>query len=198
MAFAVTGLAFVPGLFRYRLLDLTPVAWAAVVEGMDDPVLVIDPEGRIVELNPAAERVAGRKASEVLGTEAVQAFAGWPSLADRLGRIEEQGEAAFELEGPDATGSRGVRRADLAAGRPPSGRLGRRPARHQHAPPCRGGAAPDAPGAGGAGRGRGGEPGQGPVPGDPQPRAPHAPDTDPRHRRPRCSTSPRRPNPSAR
>ena len=102
MAFAVTGLAFVPGLFRYRLLDLTPVAWAAVVEGMDDPVLVIDREGRIVELNPAAERVAGRKAREILGTEAVQAFAGWPSLADRLSRIDERDEAAFELDGPDS------------------------------------------------------------------------------------------------
>ena len=100
MAFAVTGLAFVPGLFRYRLLDLTPVAWAAVVKGMDDPVLVIDPEGRIVELNPAAERVAGRKAKGILGTEAARAFAGWPSLADRLSRIDE--EAAFELVGPDS------------------------------------------------------------------------------------------------
>ncbi len=100
MAFAVTGLAFLPGLFRYRLLDLIPVAWATVVEGMDDPVLVIDREGRIVELNPAAERVSGRKAGEILGTEAVAAFEDWPSLADRLARIEEQVEADFELDGP--------------------------------------------------------------------------------------------------
>ncbi len=63
IAFAVTGLAFVPGVFRYRLLDLTPVAWAAVVEGMNDPVLVIDPDGRVVDLNPAAGRVIGRKAA---------------------------------------------------------------------------------------------------------------------------------------
>ena len=33
MSFVITGLAFVPGLFRYRLLDLTPVAWAVVVDG---------------------------------------------------------------------------------------------------------------------------------------------------------------------
>src|SRR5262249_41369846 len=53
MAFAVTGLAFLPGLFRFRLLDLTPVAWAAIVERINDPVVVIDPWGRIVDLNPA-------------------------------------------------------------------------------------------------------------------------------------------------
>ena len=32
MTFAVTGLTFLPALFRFRLLDLTPVAWAEVVE----------------------------------------------------------------------------------------------------------------------------------------------------------------------
>ena len=44
MTFAVTGVAFLSGLFRFRLLDLTPVAWAVVVKGMNDPVVVIDPE----------------------------------------------------------------------------------------------------------------------------------------------------------
>ncbi len=100
--FAVTGFAFVPGLFRLRLLDLTPVAWAAVVKRMNDPVVVIDPSGRIVELNPAAERVAGRRSPEILGAGAVWAFDRWPALADRLGRIDEEGEAAFEIDGPDS------------------------------------------------------------------------------------------------
>ncbi len=100
--FAVTGLAFLPGLLRLRLLDLTPVAWAAVVNRMNDPVVVIDLEGRVVDLNPAAERVAGRKSQEVLGTGAASAFDGWPALADRLGRIGGSGEAAFEMIGPDA------------------------------------------------------------------------------------------------
>ena len=102
------------GMFRYRLLDLTPVAWAAVVEGMDDAVMVIDREGRIVELNPAAERLSGRKASEVLGTEAARAFADWPALAARLVRVEEQARRAFELDRPGREPPRGVRRADLA------------------------------------------------------------------------------------
>ena len=68
IAFGVTGLAFLPAMFRYRLLDLTPVAWAAVVRGMDDAVFVIDRLGRIVELNPAGERLLGRKPHEVLGS----------------------------------------------------------------------------------------------------------------------------------
>ena len=101
-SFAVTGLAFFPGLFRLRLLDLTPVAWAAVVERLNDPVVVIDSGGRIVELNPAAERVAGRKSHEMVRTGAAWAFDGWPALANRLSRIDEEGEAAFEIDGPDS------------------------------------------------------------------------------------------------
>ena len=105
LAFGVSGLAFLPAMFRYRLLDLTPVAWAAVVRGMDDAVFVIDRPGRIVELNPAAERLLGRKPHEVLGAEAARVFDRWPGLAGRLDRIGEQGDGSFELIGPDPAGA---------------------------------------------------------------------------------------------
>jgi PAS domain S-box-containing protein len=98
--FAVTGLAFVPGLWRLRLLDLTPVAWATVVERINDPVAVIDSMGRIVVWNSAAQRLIGRPAREVLAVEATRVFGGWPALAERLGRIAEDREVGFELDGP--------------------------------------------------------------------------------------------------
>jgi signal transduction histidine kinase/ActR/RegA family two-component response regulator len=104
IAFGVTGLAFLPGLFRYRLLDLTPVAWAAVVRGMDDAVIVIDRHGRIVELNPAAGWLIGRKPRDLLGAEAARVFDQWPALAGRIDRIGEQGEASLELIGPAPDG----------------------------------------------------------------------------------------------
>src|SRR5436305_332327 len=68
---------------------------------MDDPVVVIDPCGRIVELNPAAERLVGQTSRAILGTEAARAFRGWPALADRLGHIGDHGDAVFELDSPD-------------------------------------------------------------------------------------------------
>jgi signal transduction histidine kinase/CheY-like chemotaxis protein len=102
MTFGVTGLAFLPGVLRYRLLDLTPVAWAAVVKGMNDPVVVIDRWGRIVELNPAARPLAGRPYPEVLGAPAACVFSHWSILADRLAGIAEQDEASFELVGGDS------------------------------------------------------------------------------------------------
>ncbi len=101
MTFAVTGLAFLPGLFRFRLLDLTPVAWAVVVKGMNDPVVVFDPWGRIVELNQAAAQLVGRPCSELLGADGASAFARWGSLLLRLGGFKEPLDCAFEIDGPD-------------------------------------------------------------------------------------------------
>jgi PAS domain S-box-containing protein len=93
MSFAVTGLTFLPALFRFHLIDLPPVAWAVVVKGMDDPVVVIDPWRRIVEVNPAAERLLGRSSREFTGVEAAAAFSQWPALAERLARVGEQVES---------------------------------------------------------------------------------------------------------
>jgi PAS domain S-box-containing protein len=104
-AFAITGMAFFLALFRFRLLDLTPVAQAVVFQSMQDPVVVIDLRGRIVDCNPAAERLAGKKAQEVLGVEAACAFGDWPALAGRLDRIKSHGEGSFELAGPGAASS---------------------------------------------------------------------------------------------
>ncbi|MCT9097909.1 histidine kinase N-terminal 7TM domain-containing protein [Haloarchaeobius sp. HME9146] len=55
LAFTVTGVAFTVGLYRYRLLDLVPVAYDRVVSTLDDGVLVIDQAGRVVDTNAAAD-----------------------------------------------------------------------------------------------------------------------------------------------
>lgn len=101
MSFAVTGLTFLPALFRFRLLDLAPMAWAAVVELMNDPVVVIDRQGRVAALNPAAQRLVGRPARDVLGAGIAEVFGFWEELADRLRRIDDQHGVSFEIEGAD-------------------------------------------------------------------------------------------------
>ncbi len=102
MTFAVTGLAFLPAVLRYRLLEVTPVAWATVVRGMNDPVVVIDPFGRIVELNEIAQRLSGRPLASILGFDIAQTFSRWPELAQQLRVMPEQGESSFELPGPES------------------------------------------------------------------------------------------------
>ena len=68
------------GLFRFGLFDVVPVARNRVVEGMDDGVIVVDTHGRVVDLNPAAQRILGYLAFQAAGREAARAFGGWPDL----------------------------------------------------------------------------------------------------------------------
>jgi diguanylate cyclase (GGDEF)-like protein len=58
-AFIVSGAAFMVAMFRHRLFDIVPIAYDIVVRGMADGVVVLDPGARIVDLNPAAERILG-------------------------------------------------------------------------------------------------------------------------------------------
>ena len=65
--FMVTGVAFTWALFRYRTLDLAPIANDEVVRNLGDAVFVLDLRDRIVDVNPAAERVTGRTESALVG-----------------------------------------------------------------------------------------------------------------------------------
>jgi PAS domain S-box-containing protein len=79
-AFTLTAGVLVFGVFRFGLLDQRPVARSQIFETINDPVLVLDPWGRIIDANPAAERLVGRPAGKVVGRSAVELL---PALGDR-------------------------------------------------------------------------------------------------------------------
>ena len=78
--FTITGMAFGWSLWRYRLLDIVPVAREQVIESMSDAVIVVDEQKRIVDLNPAAQRLASHTASQAVGQPFTQVFSVWPEL----------------------------------------------------------------------------------------------------------------------
>jgi len=53
--FGLTGILILVALYRYRWLDLVPIARDTVIDGMRDGYLVVDDEQRIVDRNPAAQ-----------------------------------------------------------------------------------------------------------------------------------------------
>ncbi|MEO8609961.1 MAG: histidine kinase N-terminal 7TM domain-containing protein [Chloroflexota bacterium] len=65
-AFTITGLALAWGLFRFQLLDIVPVARDLVMESINDGVLVLDAQNRIVDLNAAVRRIIGEERSKGL------------------------------------------------------------------------------------------------------------------------------------
>ncbi len=53
LAFMVTCMVFAVGLFRYHLVNLIPLAHEAVMDGLGDPVIVLDMDDHLVEINQA-------------------------------------------------------------------------------------------------------------------------------------------------
>jgi PAS domain S-box-containing protein len=98
-AFTITGLAVAWGLFRFRLLDIVPVARDTVIEGMSDGVIVLDTQNRIVDLNLAAQQITSRPASEAIGQPAAQVFSAWPDLVERYRDVTEVREEFVLGEG---------------------------------------------------------------------------------------------------
>lgn len=63
VATSVAALTIVWGAARHRLLDLVPIARNVVFDRLDDPVVVLDGQGRILDRNPAAALVLGPAAA---------------------------------------------------------------------------------------------------------------------------------------
>ena len=95
IGFALMGPFFISALRRYHLLDLPPVARSKLVETMDDPMMVIDSFGRIVDLNQAAQPLVGIPCEEVIGRPAGEVFSHWPDL---VGFYKKEDTVKKEIE----------------------------------------------------------------------------------------------------
>jgi PAS domain S-box-containing protein len=95
LTFAINNLIVAWSLFRYGLFDVVPVARHAVLESMADAVFVLDSSNRLVDVNPAAQRIIGIPAGEMIGQSADAIF--WPALRNH--RDEESSEIEVEIGG---------------------------------------------------------------------------------------------------
>ncbi len=86
--FAAGGMMIAWALFRYQLFDVAPVARKVVIEGMSDGVLVLDMKGRLVDLNPAAQRITQIASSQIGQTISEQVWGQLPGAGN-------QGEVNF-------------------------------------------------------------------------------------------------------
>lgn len=78
--FTFSGILFMLALFRFGLLDIVPIAHSRLMEGLLDGVIVLDKAYRIVDFNPAAQRIFGLTTA-VVGQPIHQAGFHVPKLA---------------------------------------------------------------------------------------------------------------------
>lgn len=60
-----------------RRADIVPIARSKVIQIMQDAVLVLDTENRLIDMNPAAEEIVGRPLAEIFGKTIEETFPEW-------------------------------------------------------------------------------------------------------------------------
>ncbi|WP_247729643.1 histidine kinase N-terminal 7TM domain-containing protein [Halovivax limisalsi] len=115
LGFAIAAVALAVAVFRYRLTDILPIARDAVVEHINDGVVVLDRDGRILDANAQAAPYLcngdvgtslGQPADAVLPTAICDWLADGPLRGDPRGPDSAGGTAS---DGP--AGERGTDRA---------------------------------------------------------------------------------------
>ncbi len=83
--FLVTGLALSWGVLRLQMSNVIPLARRSILESMTDAIFVMDAQGKLVDLNPAAQRTVGsyiqRDPETLIGDPAAEAFDALPALS---------------------------------------------------------------------------------------------------------------------
>jgi PAS domain S-box-containing protein len=72
--FAVTGTLLAFAMFRFKLFELVPIAKGEIMFHSPDPILVLDDQEQLVELNQAALETLNLQKKEVIGKVAGEAF----------------------------------------------------------------------------------------------------------------------------
>ncbi len=97
LGFVVAGVTFTYAQLRHRLFDIMPVARHAVVDGMRDGVMVLDTDGRLIDMNPAAQNMMNATIRNSLGELAVKALPAWADIERQIG---DQADANIDLHIP--------------------------------------------------------------------------------------------------
>ena len=98
ISFAGASLALAIGIFRYRLFDLRPIARDIVFERMLDAVLMIDVQGRIVDLNRVAQALTGQSPGFRIGQPVSGAIPVWDVWLQML-QVTDELKTDFVLDG---------------------------------------------------------------------------------------------------
>ena len=84
VVFTISGIAFGWSVFRYRLLDVVPIAYDVMLSNMQDAVFVFDRHQRVLDLNPAAVRLTGQNRKNILSLTAGRLIPGWSDLVEDI------------------------------------------------------------------------------------------------------------------
>jgi len=96
----VANLVVAWGLFRFRLFEIVPIGRDRLFEAMVDPVVILDNQNSIVDVNSAMLALLGKDAKDVVGEPAKTVFADFPIPIKRYTHVSyAREEATFDIKG---------------------------------------------------------------------------------------------------
>jgi diguanylate cyclase (GGDEF)-like protein/PAS domain S-box-containing protein len=95
VSFSLTGLVIAFGILRFQLFDLTSIPRDVLIENMDDGILVLDAQNRVVDINSVAQSFLGASAQDSLGQPITKVFKFWSGIAKRLQDNDDKAETEF-------------------------------------------------------------------------------------------------------
>ncbi len=115
--FAIANLFIAQGLFHYRLFDVVLFARDLVMENMEDGVLVVDPLGRLLDINPAATAMLGVAGRQPIGQPLASLLPDWlkPIELDQTAPAVRPGPALERVGASTAIAVQITRLVDKAA-----------------------------------------------------------------------------------
>jgi two-component system cell cycle sensor histidine kinase/response regulator CckA len=84
LVFAINNIIITWALFRFRFLDLIPVAREVVIERMQDGVIVVNNQGIIIDSNKAVMNILNCHRQALIGKPASEVFPSWPQLEQQF------------------------------------------------------------------------------------------------------------------
>jgi PAS domain S-box-containing protein len=93
ITFAISNILLIFALFRYKLFKISPLALDTMLEQLRDGMIILDPSGRIVEMNPAALKIMGVVAKDAIGKKSADVFSRFPDLLAHLESVKDKPES---------------------------------------------------------------------------------------------------------
>jgi PAS domain S-box-containing protein len=72
VALAIVGILFLLSIYIHKFIEVMPVAHAQVFKNMRSAVIIIDSRDKIMEINPAAERIFNKLQTDVVGKNVLE------------------------------------------------------------------------------------------------------------------------------
>ena len=84
ISFGFSGIIYAYAILRHQLMDLIPIARSRLIENMSDGVLVLDAQGRIVDINPSMKTFLEGEPASFLGRNISDIISIWNESTEHL------------------------------------------------------------------------------------------------------------------